>query len=36
MLLGVPVSRFFIHDVLRVPFHDRAASGEQKQAATLK
>jgi predicted PurR-regulated permease PerM len=29
MLLGVPVARYFIHDVLGVPFKERALPGEQ-------
>jgi predicted PurR-regulated permease PerM len=28
MLLGVPVARYFIHDVLNVPFRDRPATAE--------
>jgi predicted PurR-regulated permease PerM len=28
MLLGVPVARYFIHDVLGVPFRDRASAAE--------
>jgi predicted PurR-regulated permease PerM len=27
MLLGVPVARYFIHDVFEVPFRDRSATG---------
>jgi predicted PurR-regulated permease PerM len=27
MLLGVPVARYFIHDVLEVPFRDRSTTG---------
>ena len=30
MLLGVPVARYFIHDVLGVPFRDRSAALEQR------
>lgn len=33
MLLGVPVARYFIHDVLGVPFHDRSAQVEQREEA---
>jgi predicted PurR-regulated permease PerM len=29
MLLGVPVARYFIHDVLGVPYKDRAAPAAQ-------
>jgi predicted PurR-regulated permease PerM len=29
MLLGVPVARYFIHDVLGVPFKERGVAGEQ-------
>jgi len=28
MLLGVPVARYFIHDVIGVPYHDRSAQVE--------
>ena len=34
MLLGVPVARYFIHDVLGVPFHDRSVPVEQSQEAS--
>jgi predicted PurR-regulated permease PerM len=33
MLLGVPVARYFIHDVLDVPFNDRSAQVEQREEA---
>lgn len=33
MLLGVPVTRYFIHDVLGVPFHDRSTQLEQREEA---
>jgi predicted PurR-regulated permease PerM len=33
MLLGVPVARYFIHDVLGVPFRDRNAHVEQREEA---
>jgi predicted PurR-regulated permease PerM len=31
MLLGVPVARYFIHDVLEVPFRDRSATGIRRR-----
>ncbi len=31
MLLGVPVARYFIHDVLEVPFRDRSATGLRRR-----
>jgi predicted PurR-regulated permease PerM len=33
MLLGVPVARYFIHDVLGVPFSDRGTLAEQRKEA---
>lgn len=33
MLLGVPVARYFIHDVLGVPFHDRPAVAAERDDA---
>jgi predicted PurR-regulated permease PerM len=33
MLLGVPVARYFIHDVLGVPFRDHGAAAEQPATA---
>jgi predicted PurR-regulated permease PerM len=32
MLLGVPVARYFIHDVLDVPFRDRSAASRRRRA----
>jgi len=32
MLLGVPVARYFIHDVLGVPFRERGAAAEPPEA----
>ena len=34
MLLGVPVARYFIHDVLGVPFRDQAATAEEPAVAS--
>jgi len=31
MLLGVPVARYFIHDVLEVPFRDRSSTGMHRK-----
>jgi predicted PurR-regulated permease PerM len=33
MLLGVPVARYFIHDVLEVPFRDRSSTGIRSRIA---
>jgi len=30
MLLGVPVARYFVHDVFEVPFRDRSSTGIRK------
>jgi predicted PurR-regulated permease PerM len=34
MLLGVPVARYFIHDVLGVPFRDQGTPAEQSDSVT--
>ena len=31
MLLGVPVARYFIHDVFEVPFRDRSSTGIRRR-----
>jgi hypothetical protein len=36
MLLGVPVARYFIHDVLGVPFRDHGAAAEQPATAVAQ